>query len=266
MAIDFNPSLSPNISKSLLQNTQQISSGKRINQASDDPAGFAVAVDISSRIRADSSSISNAINGTSLVQVADGGLQQINQGLFRLQELTIQSANGTLNSSNRAALQKQADQVLEQISQTISSTSFNGQNPLAQTSPTELQIGDSSDNNVVIQHVDLAKNFKDFGLDNFDISSPASIENSLNSLNQAVDFVASTAAEFGASKNRLDSTVENLRSSIQSQTEARSGIQDSDVAQAISELIKNRLLQQSLISLQAQANAQRGEVLKLLSA
>ncbi len=162
-------------------------------------------------------------------------------------------------------MQKQANQILEQISQTISTTSFNNQKPLAQVAPTELQIGDGSDNNIVINNVDLAATFDSFGLNDFDISTSETIETSLDSLNQAVEFVAATAAEFGASKNRLDSTIENLNDSIQSQTQARSRIEDSDIAMAISELIKNRILQQSLVSLQAQANSQRGEVLKLLS-
>ncbi|MCW8886026.1 MAG: flagellin [Motiliproteus sp.] len=266
MAIEFNPNVSQNIRNSLVKSAEQISSGKRINQAADDPVGLVIGSDLSRRIRTDSSSITNAINGVSLVQTAQGGLQQVSESLFQLQELAVQAGNGTLNASNRQALQNQADQLIAQIGDTLSSTRFNGISPLAQNSDIQLQIGDSDTGLVSINNVDVNQAFTDLGIDSLDISTPAKAAESINALGQAVDFVASTAAEFGASQNRLDSTINNLNNSVQLQTEARSTVEDSDIALAISELLKNRLLQQSLVALQAQANAQRGEVLQLLSA
>ena len=263
MPIEFNPNLSQNISNSLIRNSEQISSGKRINRAADDPVGLVIATDLSRQIRADSTSITNAVNGVSLVQTAQGGLQQVSQSLFQLQELAIQASNGTLNDSNRASLQDQAQQLLEQIGDTVGSTRFNGFSPLAQDSNLQLQIGDSDAGLINVSGVDLNQAFSDLGVDSLDISNPANAAQSIDALGQALDFVASAAAEFGASQNRLDSTINNLNTSIQSQAQARSAVEDSDIALAISELLKNRLLQQSLVALQAQANAQRGDVLKL---
>ncbi|OMH38278.1 flagellin [Motiliproteus sp. MSK22-1] len=265
MAVEFNPSISQTISNRLISSSEQISSGKRINSASDDVAGFGVSVKINTQIRSQNTAVTNAISGISLLQTADAGLQQLGDGLQRLRELTIQSGNSILNSSDRQSLQQQADQILLQIQESINSTSFNGLRPLAQQGSTDLQIGSQAGDNVSVPSFNLNQRLDDFGLNSFDLTDPTHFESSLSALDQSLSVIDSAAAEFGASRNRLDSVINNLQISNEQQAKSASAIEDSDVAKAISELIHNRLLQQSIIALQAQANSQRGDVLALLS-
>ena len=265
MAVDFNPSVSRTVSNQLANNSAQISSGKRINSASDDVAGFGVAVELNTRIRSQDASITNAVNGISLVQTAEGGLRQISDGLQQLRELTIQSGNSILNTSDRQSLQQQADEILAQIRDNISATRFNGIQPLSQTGSTELQLGADARDQVSVTTLNLNDSLDSAGLNSFDLSNPSNFESSLNALDQSLGIIESAAADFGASRNRLDSAINTLEVSNQAQTASASRIEDADVAKAISELIHNRLLQQSIIAMQAQANSQRGDVLALLS-
>ena len=265
MAVEFNPSISQTITNRLTTSSEQISSGKRINSASDDVAGFGVSVKINTQIRSQNSAITNAISGISLVQTAEGGLRQVGEGLQQLRQLTIQSGNSILNSSDRTSLQQQANQILAQIRENIDSNSFNGLRPLSQQSATELQIGSQAGEGFSVPSFNLNQTLDDFGLNSFDLTDPNNFESSLSALDQSLSFIDSAAAEFGASRNRLDSVISGLQISNEQQAKSVSAIEDSDVAKAISELIHNRMLQQSIIAMQAQANSQRGEVLALLS-
>lgn len=266
MAINLTPSvtISHNLNRDLSRVSEQVASGRRINSAADDVAGFGIAVDINTRIRSQDSAMSNAINGISLVQTAQAGLSQVSDGLQQLREIGIQASNGTLTDANRASLQQQANQILAGIQDTLASTRFNGQQPLSADGSIELQVGESASDRFSIPSRDMAAILDGFGLNSIDLTDTASLVKAIDSIDQSLDAVLSTAAEFGASQTRLTSAFSNLEGSNLNQAASVSQIEDADLAKSISELISLQLLQRSQIALQAQANAQRGQVLSLL--
>ncbi|MEH6473459.1 MAG: flagellin [Halopseudomonas sp.] len=265
MAVEFNPSNSFSINRNLTTASEQISNGRRINAASDDVAGVGIAVNINTQIRSQDSAITNAISGVSLVQTAQAGLSQVGDGLQQLRQLSLQASNGILSGSDRSALQTQADQLLLGIQELLTNTRFNGLQPLSQQGTTELQIGASSADRFSIPSRDIAGALEALGLNGIDLTDPNSFGTTLEALDQSLELVTTTAAEFGASENRLSSSIGNLEQSNQNQAGSVSRIEDADIAKSISELIRNQLLERTQIALQAQANSQRGQVLSLLN-
>lgn len=266
MAINFNSSITDNLSafnqiqNRIDKNAQQLTTGKKINDASDNPAGLQVLINFQSQILGNNTAIRNSLDGVSAIQIAEGGISQVNDSLQQIRELSIQAQNGILNDQDRASLQKQADQLLEGIRDSIDQATFNGQSLLSQDGQLQLQTGPDSDSNQQVSTFDVASQLEDLGLFSLDISSP----DSLNVLDQAQDSLNGIAGEFGAAQNRLDSTINRLSENSLNEAAAASRLGDTDYAQAVSERASALLQQEVGIALQAQANANRGFVLQLL--
>lgn len=261
--MEINPTSTSIISTSSNSNriaelSEQIASGSRINRASDDPAGIQVSISLSRDINENAVGLRNVMDGTSLTQTALGGISQITDSVTQLRDLSLQAQNGTLNDSDRQALQNQADQLLEGIRDTIDQTSFNGRSLLSEEGTVGIQAGD---NRTDINTPDLLSSLTGEDLFSLDISSP----DALNSLDNSLDLLNQSAGSFAASQNRLESTANNLTESSINSASSRSQISDADVAQAISEQSRELLQRDIAISLQAQANAGRSEVLALLN-
>lgn len=242
------------------ENEKQLASGQRINSSAVDPAGLQVLIDLQSEVLGNNTAIRNSLDGVSALQIADGGVNQVNDSLQRIRELSIQSQNGILNDSDRAALQSEADALLEGIRDTLDSSTFNGQSLLAEDGQLRLQTGPDADAGQNINTFNVAGELENQGLFSLNISDAGA----LDILDSAQDFLGTVSGEIGASQNRLDSTINNLSQSSLSQAESASRIGDTDYARAISERSSALIQQEVGIAIQAQANASRGLVLNLL--
>jgi flagellin len=261
----FIPASSPQPSDS----QQQLASGKRINSAADDAAGLAIATRLTSNINANQQAQRNAVDAQSLIQTEDGALAGISDGVHRLQELALQQGNGILNESDREALAAEAEQIRSQISDTLSQTQFNGRDLFQrqdqnQESAQDLrfQLGSGEDDAITLSANTLASEVEET-LAGLDFTSPDSAAD-LSSLNELQQSLGARRSELGAVSNRIDASLDNLSQQNETSQAARSRIEDADLAQSVSERLKDQILQQAQISSQTQANASSEQVLRLL--
>lgn len=239
---------------------EQLASGQRINNAAVDPAGLQVLIDFQTQIRGNSAAIRNSLDGVSALQIADGGVNQVNDSLQRIRELSIQSQNGILTDSDRAALQSEADALLNGIQDTLEQSSFNGQSLLTEEGQLRLQTGPGTEDSQNVSTFNISGEFGDNGLFSIDISDAGA----LDIIDQSQSFLATVSGEIGANQNRLDSTINRLTETNINEASAASVIGDTDFAQTASERARTLIQQDVGIALQAQANANRGLVLNLL--
>jgi flagellin len=255
-----------NNSSRLNQSFEQISSGKRINSAADDAAGLAIATRFSSQVSGVQQAQRNGLDAKSLIETEDGALEQISNGIQRLQELSVQQGNGILNDSDRAALNKEASQITDQINQVIEQSSFNGKSLFQSSdnsSSLNFQLGDKAGDIVTLTANVTADPIQD-GLDQLDFSNENSADN-LTSLEGIQQQVTERRSELGAVSNRIDSSIDQLSNEeIQTQS-ARSRVEDADIAKLVSQMTIDLVKQQAQLAVQSQANASAEDTLRLLS-
>lgn len=240
---------------------QSLTSGQRINNAADDPAGLAVVTALTTQINTQDVGIQNANNGISLIQTADGASASINGYLARMNELAVQAANGTLNDSQRSILNLEFQQNLEALNGVANNTQFNGQTLLnGDTSNLDIALGEGSSTLNLPNQTSTA-----LGIDGLDILNPANASSALEGISSAVDLISQQRAEFGAQQNGLTSAIDNLQNQNVNSQASRSQILDTDFAKAIAEQIRQNILQDSSIAMQAQNNQSRASVLQLLN-
>jgi len=256
--------LNSSLTSSIATSATQIASGKQVNSAADSPAAIALISQLDSQINGNSAAHRNIIDGVSALQVAQDGVSQITDSLQQLRELGLQSANGTLNSSDVASIQKQAEGLLAGITDILANNQFNNQSLLNNSDPLTLQTGADSDQQQTVAGFDLNTDFSNAGLFDIDFTSD-SLSDTLDSIDQALTISDAANSTFGAAQNRLDSTSANLTSATINQASARSQIEDTDYAKAISEQTKQLLQRDVEIALLGQANAQQSQVLQLLN-
>lgn len=244
----------------------QISSGKRINSAADDAAGLAIATRFSSQVSGTQQAQRNGLDAQSLIQTEDGALEQISNGIQRLQELAVQQGSGILNDSDRSALNKEASQITDHINQVIEQSSFNGKSLFQGTennSSLNFQLGDKAGEVVALTANVTADPIKE-GLDQLDFSNENSGDN-LAALEGIQQQVTERRSELGAVSNRIDSSIEQLSNEeIQTQS-ARSRVEDADIAKLVSQMTIELVKQQAQFAVRSQANASAEDTLRLLS-
>jgi flagellin len=253
-------------SSDLNKTFSQVSSGKRINSAADDAAGLAIATRFSSQISGTQQAQRNGLDAKSLIETEDGALEQISNGVQRLQELAIQQGNGILNDSDRAALNKEASQINDQIKQVIEQSSFNGKDLFQQNNDAQdlnFQLGDKAGDIVSLAANTTATPIQQ-GLDQLDFSS-ANATNNLTALDSIQQQVTERRSELGAVSNRIDSTVDQLANKEEQTQAARSRVEDADIAELVSQMVIERVKQQAQLAVQSQANASAEDTLRLLS-
>lgn len=253
-------------SSDLNKTFSQVSSGKRINSAADDAAGLAIATRFSSQISGTQQAQRNGLDAKSLIETEDGALEQISNGVQRLQELAIQQGNGILNDSDRAALNKEASQINDQIKQVIEQSSFNGKDLFQQNNDAQdlnFQLGDKAGDIVNLASNTTATPIQQ-GLDQLDFSS-ADATNNLAALDSIQQQVTERRSELGAVSNRIDSTVDQLANKEEQTQAARSRVEDADIAELVSQMVIERVKQQAQLAVQSQANASAEDTLRLLS-
>ncbi|WP_019531669.1 flagellin [Dasania marina] len=261
-----NESLLNNLQKTAKKESeglQPLSSGKKINSAKDDAAGLIISQQLLSELTALDQAARNASDGISLVQVADGGLSSITENLTRIRELSLQAANGTLGGAQRNALQVEVGQLQEQISSVLDNTRFNNVNLLNNNTAIDLQVGGEAGEKLTVQLQDVSSSLATTQA--VDISTASGASNALSVVDTAIAAVDSFRGDLGAVSSRIESAINNNRSSAENIAAARSRISDTDYAQASSEQVKQSLLKGAGNALQAQANASSQLVLRLLS-
>ncbi len=254
-----------NLDKSM----ERLSSGYRINRAGDDAAGLAISENLRAQIRGLKQASRNAQDGVSLVQVAEGGMNEISSILIRLRELGVQAASDTIGPVERQFLNVEYDQLVSEIDRIATGTEFNGTQLLSGTgSILDFQVG--SRNNPEIDRIsfDASKadaNTSALGINLTSVADKASAQNALSAIDTAIVSVSAMRADFGAIQNRLQSTMNNLQVSIENMSAANSRIRDVDVAEETSEMTKNNILLQAGTAVLAQANQSTNVALGLLN-
>ncbi|NQZ31410.1 MAG: flagellin [Oceanospirillaceae bacterium] len=258
------PGLNPGLSNSINNSAAQIASGKKVNSAADSPAAIALISQFSSQILGNNAAHRNVMDGVSALQVAEGGISDITDSLHQLRELGLQSGNGTLNDSDRAAIQKQAEGLLAGIQDALGNSQFNNTSLLNNSDEVTLQTGANEGQQQALPSFDLTAEFTNVGLFDIDFTTD-SLSDTLDSIDQALDISDTASSAFGAAHNRLESTAASLTSATINQSSSRSQIEDTDYAAAVSEQTKQLIAREVEIALLGQANANRGQVLQLLN-
>ncbi|MBW8887953.1 MAG: flagellin [Fibrobacteres bacterium] len=247
---------------------EQLATGKRINRASDDAAGMAVAVEFDKQVRAYQNAAENIQAGMSAMNIADGGASNISDMLQRQQELAVQAANGAYNQDQRDAIDKEFQSLSQEIDRESKSTDFNGQQlldgsgGLANGTGT-VQTGDGSSDTITLSAADLTQN--GLGLAGQSLSSPAAALRAMGSIDAAMKRVNDTRAADGATANRFDFALSNAQNQQVNTAQALSNIQDLDYAQGLTEKVSSDLLQNSQQAAMSQFNQiSRTQLLALL--
>lgn len=248
---------------------EKLSSGYRINRAGDDAAGLAISENLKAQIRGLKQATRNAQDGVSLVQVAEGGLNEISSIMIRLRELSVQAASDTIGPVERQFLNVEYDQLVSEIDRIADATEFNGTQLLSGTgSILDFQVGTRNDPNIDRLSFDSSKadaNSAALGVNLTSVADKASAQNALSAIDSAIVGVSAMRADFGAIQNRLQSTISNLQVSIENMSAANSRIRDVDVAEETAELTRNNILTQAGVSVLAQANQSAQNALTLLN-
>lgn len=248
---------------------ERLSSGYRINRAGDDAAGLAISENLRAQIRGLKQAQRNAQDGISLIQVAEGSLNEISGILIRLRELGVQAASDTIGPVERQFLNVEYDQLVSEIDRIADGTEFNGTLLLSGTgSILDFQVGTRNDPNIDRLSFDASKadaNSAALGVNLTSVADKASAQNSLSAIDQAIVSVSAMRADFGAIQNRLQSTINNIAVSIENMSAANSRIRDVDVAEESAELTMNNILLNAGTSVLAQANQTSQVALGLLN-
>ena len=245
------------------KSSEKLSSGYRINRAGDDAAGLTISEKMRSQIRGLDKASTNAQDGISLIQTAEGALNEAHSILQRMNELATQAANDTNTTSDRTAIQKEIDALTSEINRIASTTQFNTQNLLSGGFANKsLQVGALSGQKITITIG--AMNASTLGINSQSVSSFASASKSMKAFQDAISKVSTQRSALGALQNRLEHTVANLDNVSENTSSAESRIRDTDMAKEMVTYSKNNILAQAGQSMLAQANQSTQGVLSLL--
>jgi flagellin len=252
-----------NNSQSVLSTSiERLSSGMRINSAKDDAAGQAIANRFSSNIKGLTQAARNANDGISLAQTTEGALNEINNNVQRIRELTVQAANGTNSESDLVSIQNEIDQRLDEIDRVSKQTDFNGSKVLSEDKTLKIQVG-ANDGETI--EINLKKiDSTELGLSEFTISGEDLTADPLKTIDEALSKIDALRGQLGAVQNRFESTVNNINNTVNNLSSARSRIEDADYATEVSNMTRGQILQQAGTSVLAQANQVPQSVLSLL--
>ena len=256
-------------SNSLQEAMERLSTGKKINSAADDAAGFAIAESMTAQIRGLSMAAKNASDALGLLKVVENATNDVTDILQRVRELAVQAQSGTNGTTDLEFLQKEADALFAEIDRISSDTTYNNKAYLSATDAgsINIQVGYTDGDIITITTQDVktdqlgnATDKLHDGSDYLDIASSGALQ----VISDAIDQVAGYKADWGAGQNRLEYTVSNLMNVVEFTSAARSRIQDADFALEAAKLAKAQVLQQSGAAMLAQANAAPQLALQLL--
>ena len=247
----------------LNKSTEKLSSGYRINRAADDAAGLSISEKMRSQIRGLNKASSNAQDGISLIQTAEGALNESHSILQRMNELATQAANDTNTSVDRTAIQKEITALTSEIDRIQSTTQFNTQNLLDGSFKNKnLQVGALQGQSISISIDNM--NSTGLGVVGLNVTSFSGAGGAMKAIQGAIDKVSTQRADLGALQNRLEHTVNNLDNVSENTQTAESRIRDTDMASEMVQYSATSIIQQAGQSMLAQANSQTQGVLSLL--
>ena len=253
------------------RNLARLSSGLRINQASDDAAGLAISEKLSSQVRSLSQAQRNANDAVSLLQTAEGAMNETSGLLIRMRELSVQSANDTVGSTERQFLQNELGDLRDEVNRIAEVTEFNGTkliNGSATSLTFQVGINNSTNDRITVgindMHAAALGTSTAASLGSVNINTITGAQNALSVLDDAITDVSAGRAELGAVQNRMSVSIQNLATAGENLAAANSRIRDADIAQESAALTKNSILMQAGVSVLAQANQQPALALSLL--
>ena len=251
------------VTSALQKSTEKLSSGYKINRAGDDAAGLSISEKMRSQIRGLNKASDNAQDGISLIQVAEGALNETHSILQRMNELATQAANDTNTSTDRTAIKAEIDQLTSEINRIQSTTQFNTQNLLdGKFTGKNLQIGSLKGQTIKISISNM--NAATLGVSGLTVDKNSTAGISMSKIQAAIDKVSTQRSNLGALQNRLEHTINNLDTTSENTSAAESRIRDTDMADEMVQYSKNNILAQAGQSMLAQANQQTQGVLSLL--
>ncbi|MBN8252972.1 flagellin [Priestia flexa] len=251
-----------NTSKSL----EKLSSGLRINRAADDAAGLAISEKMRSQIRALDMAERNALDGISLIQTAEGGMQEVHSMLQRMRELAVQSSNGTYqDTEDRAYLDAEVQQLKQEIDRISQTTQFNGTQLLdGQTKDLQFQISPEAPDLALKLDIIGDVTLNNLKINGTKIGTADDATSSIEEIDDAIKLVSQYRSTLGAAQNRLEHAMSNISTMSENLTASESRIRDVDMAQEMTEFTKNNILNQAAQAMLAQANQLPQGILQLL--
>jgi len=254
-----------NSSNSLNTSFERLSSGLRINRASDDAAGLQISDRLTTQINGLNQAVNNANDAISLSQTAEGALGETTNSLQRIRQLAVQSQNGINSAEDRNALQKEVSALKLELSRISTDTQFNSVNILDGNFSAAFLVGSNGGQNISV-NLSRADGFgsEGLGIADLTVSTVAGASAALTSIDAAISAVGGTRADLGALSNRFQSTIRNLSNVSENLSAARSQILDTDFAQETASLTRNQILQQASTTVLSQANQRPQAALQLL--
>jgi len=249
------------------KSSEKLSSGYKINRAADDAAGLAISEKMRRQVRGLTQASSNAQDGISAVQTAEGALNEVHDMLQRMNELATKAANDTLQSSDRTYIQSEVDALKTEINRTAAATEFNNQALLNGTfTGKKLQVGTEvgSDNQITISIGNMNASTIGIGSVSVTGANGSNARTAMSSIKTALENVSKQRSDLGAIQNRLEHTIKNLDNVAENTQAAESQIRDTDMAKEMVKYSNNNILAQAGQSMLAQANQSNQGVLSLL--
>ena len=245
------------------KSSEKLSSGYRINRAGDDAAGLSISEKMRSQIRGLNKASDNAADGVSLIQTAEGALNESHSILQRMNELATQAANDTNTTVDRNAIQAEVNALTSEIDRIQATTQFNTMNLIDGTFTSKnLQVGALSGQTIQISISKM--DAKSIGVSGLSVSGNAAAGKSMSAIQKAIESISTQRSALGALQNRLEHTIANLDTTSENTSSAESRIRDVDMAEEMVEYSKNNILAQAGQSMLAQANQSTQGVLSLL--
>ena len=256
-----------NSQSSLNVSLQRLSSGLRVNSAKDDAAGLAIAERMNAQVRGLSVGIRNAGDGISLAQTAEGALGSVTEALQRMRELSVQSANATNGTADRASLDAEFQDLGTEIGRILAGTEFNGSAILAGDAGAQnFQIGanNSANDRISVTTTDMSADADITAVTGTDVTTSANAQGAIDLIDTALDTVNSERATLGAVQSRIEIAVRSLETTRENTAAARGRIVDADFAAETANLTRAQILQQAGVAMLSQANTLPQSALALL--
>ncbi len=261
-AMNTNRMLGQNV-KAVAKSTEKLSSGYSVNRAADDAAGLTISEKMRNQIRGINQAVKNSEDGISLIQTAEGNMNEIHSILQRMGELATKAANDVNATDERAAITAEIDELVEEIDSIAEKAAFNGVKLLdGNYTGKYLQVGANENEHMEIEIDEMTAS--GLGVDSLDVNSHTAAGTSMTSIQEAIQTVSEARSELGAKQNRLGYTINNLENYSENLTSAESTIRDTDMAAEMTNYTKNNILQQAAQSMLAQANQSTQGVLSLI--
>ena len=261
-AINTNRMLGQNV-KAVAKSTEKLSSGYRVNRAADDAAGLSISEKMRNQIRGINQAVSNSEDGVSLIQTAEGNMNEIHSILQRMGELANKAANDVNSDDERTSIKNEMDELIAEIDSISAKAEFNGTKLLnGDYTGKYLQVGANSGENMLISIAEMSAST--LGVDGVAVDDHATASAAMSTITQAIKDVSAARSLLGAKQNRLGYTINNLENYSENLTSSESTIRDTDMAAEMTNYTKTSILQQAAQSMLAQANQSTQGVLSLI--